>query len=127
MNATKTMDHRQRCELLGDFFGIFANAARMRIFCCLNDGPFTVSQIARNVGITLPNASQHLRLMRQMGAVKAIRAGQRVYYHLADERLIQAADLIGRVIEERQPMRHGCKTGNWKAGTETTFRKKALS
>ncbi len=106
--------HSQRCELLSEFFRIFANAARMRIFCCLNNGPRTVSLIAREVGITLPNASQHLRLMRQLGVVETTRAGRNVYYHLADARYVQAADLIGRVIAERQSKQRRHKKKGWR-------------
>ena len=52
------------CELLGSFFAIFANATRMRIFCALHGGARTVTGIAEHSGISIPNASQHLRLMR---------------------------------------------------------------
>ncbi len=106
--------HRQRCELISEFFCIFSNAARRRICCGLTNGPRTVSLIPREVGITLPNPSHHLRLMRQLGVVETTRAGRHVYYHLADARYVQAADLIGRVIAERQSKQQRHRKQGWR-------------
>ena len=96
----KPSPHDQRCERLGEFFGIFAHAARMKIFCCLQNGPQSVSHIAREAGITLPNASQHLRLMREQGAVDSKRSGRRIYYHLADPRFIEAANMVADALAQ---------------------------
>lgn len=82
------------CELLGSFFAIFANATRMRIFCALHGGAKTVTEIAAHAGISIPNASQHLRLMRDRGAVVAEKRAQNVYYGIADARLVDAVMLI---------------------------------
>ncbi|MHB1767317.1 MAG: ArsR/SmtB family transcription factor [Phycisphaerae bacterium] len=92
--------HKQLCERLGTFFGLFANPVRMKIFCCLQDGPHSVSQIAREAGITLANTSQHLRLMRQLGAVNYMRSGRSIYYHVADQRFIQAANMVADALDE---------------------------
>ncbi len=93
-------DHKQLCERLGTFFGLFANPVRMKIFCCLQDGPQSVSHIARETGITLANTSQHLRLMRQLGAVHSMRSGRSVYYHVADPRFIQASNLVADALTQ---------------------------
>ena len=86
------------CDLLGDFFAIFANPTRMRMFCALQHGEKTVSEIARYAMITLPNASQHLRLMRDKGAVVAQKKAQTVTYRIADLRFLQAAGLIRQAL-----------------------------
>jgi ArsR family transcriptional regulator len=85
---------------LGAFFGLFANSARMKIFCCLQNGPQSVSQIADAVNITIANASQHLRPMRELGAVNAMRSGRRIYYHIADQRFVEAASLVAQALSE---------------------------
>ncbi len=92
--------HKQLCERLGTFFGLFANPVRMKIFCCLQHGPQSVSYIAREAGITLPNTSQHLRRMRQLGAVNSMRSGRSIYYHVADQRFIQAANLVADALDQ---------------------------
>ncbi len=96
---SQAWSHHQRCERLGRFFSALANATRMRIFCSIQDGPRQVSQIAVQTGITLPNASQHLRVMRQVGVVKTRRAGRNVYYYIADKRFVQAANLAADALE----------------------------
>ncbi|NNM86072.1 MAG: winged helix-turn-helix transcriptional regulator [Phycisphaerales bacterium] len=95
------LDHNHRCELLGEFFRLFASAVRVKMFCCLKEGPLTVSQIASQVGIAMPNASQHLRIMRHLGAVRCAKVGNHSYYHLGDKRFMQAAELIAQVLEQR--------------------------
>lgn len=96
----KTMGHAS-CEMLGAFFATFAHTTRMRIFCALQGDPKTVTEIAANAGVTITNASQHLRIMRDRGAVKAEKRAQCVYYHIADPRFVQAAMLIHDALFER--------------------------
>lgn len=66
----------------------------MRIFCALQHGPRTVSQIAEEADVTIQNASQHLRVMRDKGAVDTQKAGQNVYYKIVDDRFLEGARLI---------------------------------
>lgn len=89
------------CELLGNFFSIFAHATRMRIFCALQREAKTVTDIAGYAGVSITNASQHLRLMRDRGAVIAEKRAQSVYYRIADPRFLQAAILIREALFER--------------------------
>ena len=89
------------CELLGDFFTIFAHATRMRILCALQQEPRTVTAIANHAGLTVTNTSQHLRLMRDRGAVISEKRAQSVYYRIADPRFAQAMLLIREALLER--------------------------
>ena len=89
------------CELLGDFFTIFAHASRMKILCALQGGPKTVTEIASHTELAIPNVSQHLRLMRDKRAVKAEKQAQKVYYQMADPRIVQAMRLIGEALKDR--------------------------
>lgn len=95
------------CELLGGFCTIFAHATRMRIFCALQHGPKTVTEIADEAGVSITNASQHLRLMKDKGAVIAEKRAQNVLYHIADPRFLQAAILIREALRDR--LRQGVK------------------
>jgi ArsR family transcriptional regulator len=89
------------CELLGDFFTIFAHATRMRILCALQQEPRTVTEIANHARLSITNTSQHLRLMRDRGAVVAEKHAQSVYYRIADPRFAQAMLLIREALLER--------------------------
>jgi DNA-binding transcriptional ArsR family regulator len=97
----KRLMNEASCELLGDFFETFAHSTRMRIFCALQREPKTVTEIANEAGVSIPNASQHLRLMRDRGAVVADKRAQSVYYRIADQRFIEAAILIRSALSER--------------------------
>ena len=63
------------CRLLADFFTLFGSGTRLQIFCALHGGRKTVSELAEHVGVSLQNVSQHLRLMREKGAVTRRRKG----------------------------------------------------
>lgn len=89
------------CQLLGGFFATLAHTTRMRIFCALQQDAKTVTEIANEAGISITNASQHLRLMRDRGAVTAEKQGQSVYYRIADERFVEAAMLIRKALSEQ--------------------------
>ncbi len=88
------------CELLGGFFATLAHTTRMRIFCALQHEPMTVTEIALRADVSITNASQHLRLMRDRRAVIAEKHAQNVYYRIADPRFIQAAALIRDALSQ---------------------------
>ncbi len=93
--------NRRMCELLADYFTVLAHPVRVRIFCALQKRPRTVSQIAAYAEVSLPNVSQHLRLLRDKGAVLTEKRAQQVYYQVADTRLLRAADLIRQLLLEQ--------------------------
>jgi ArsR family transcriptional regulator len=79
---------------LAEFFTLFGNGTRLQILCSLQEGRRTVSELAEHAEVSLQNVSQHLRLMREKGAVTTEKEGQHVYYTIVDERLVQGARLI---------------------------------
>jgi ArsR family transcriptional regulator len=64
----------------------------------LSDKPRNVSELADELGISQPTASRHLNLLRERGLVTARREGQSVVNTLADERIIEALDLLREVL-----------------------------
>jgi len=77
-----------------------ADPKRIMILYCLADRPQTVNDLATAVHMPQPSASRHLRVLRERGMVHATRQGQSVEYRLADERLIQALDLLRSVLRD---------------------------
>ena len=61
-----------------------ANGRRAEILDVLANGERTVDILAREVGLSLANASQHLQLLRQAGLVKSHREGNHVRYGITD-------------------------------------------
>ena len=90
----------EACQTVAEFFSVYANATRIRFFCALRSGPKTVSELAEYADVSLQNASQHLRLMRDKGAVRAEKDAQRVYYSIASPKFLQGVKLIRDALEE---------------------------
>ncbi len=95
------------CKLMAEFFSVYANPTRMSIFCALRDGRRTVSELAEHTQASLQNVSQHLRIMRDKGAVVTEKSGQHVYYSLAHPKFIQAMRLIHDALVEAYQRRAG--------------------
>jgi DNA-binding transcriptional ArsR family regulator len=95
------MSNDPMCDLLGRFFTTLSHRTRMRIFCAIQSDPMRVTGIATFAGITIANASQHLRLMRENGTVASEKRGQSVYYRIADRRFLSAASLIREALVEQ--------------------------
>ena len=81
-------------ELHADFCSVFSDPKRLRIMWFLEGAEHSVSEIANRLGVTLQTASQHLRVMRDKGAVAFRRNGHAVYYRLSNPKFMQASRLI---------------------------------
>ena len=75
-----------------------ADPRRILILYALSEKPSNVSDIAEALGISQPTASRHLNQLRERGLVTAKREGQSVVNTLADERVIQALDLLREIL-----------------------------
>ena len=64
---------------------IIAEPNRMAIVELLRDGPLTVGEIARRLGLRQPQASQHLKVMSDHGIVDVRAEGNRRIYRLRPE------------------------------------------
>jgi len=61
-----------------------ASAPRLALLDLLRQGPRTVEALAREVGLSLANASQHLKVLRQARLVEAEKHGTFVTYRISD-------------------------------------------
>ncbi|MBE9474054.1 MAG: winged helix-turn-helix transcriptional regulator [Chloroflexi bacterium] len=75
-----------------------ADPRRILLLYALNEKPRNVSELAEELGISQPTASRHLNMLRERGLVTAKREGQSVVNSLADQRIIQALDLLREVL-----------------------------
>jgi len=62
-----------------------ANPHRLEIIDLLAQGQFSVEQIAKNTGLSIANASQHLQNLKNAKLVKISRNGNFINYSLANE------------------------------------------
>ncbi|MBS1678786.1 MAG: winged helix-turn-helix transcriptional regulator [Actinobacteria bacterium] len=75
-------------------FDAVAEGSRREILDLLAAGPRAVGEIATETGLSQPNASRHLRILREAGLVEPRVEGQRRIYELRPAGL---AELIGWV------------------------------
>ena len=88
-------------QLHADICSGLAEPRRILILYALHERPRNVSELAEEVGISQPAASRHLNILRGHGMVSAHREGQSVFYTLADERIIQALDILRAVLADK--------------------------
>jgi rhodanese-related sulfurtransferase len=62
-----------------------ASPARLQLLDLLCQGPRTVESLAREAGLSLANASQHLRVLHSARLLETEKAGLFVTYRLADQ------------------------------------------
>jgi DNA-binding transcriptional ArsR family regulator/rhodanese-related sulfurtransferase len=74
---------------------------RLEMLELLAQGERTVDSLATEVGLSLANASQHLRALRQAALVESRKDGLFVYYRLADPDVFELSKVVRSVAERR--------------------------
>ncbi|MCS7118162.1 MAG: metalloregulator ArsR/SmtB family transcription factor [Thaumarchaeota archaeon] len=83
-----------------DFCKVFCHPVRLGILDLLRHNWMNVSELSRQLGTRQTVVSQHLAILRRVGAVKAERRGRSIYYAVADKRIIEAYDVIEEFIKK---------------------------
>lgn len=95
------MSNNDIFALHAEFCAIFSSEIRLRIMWALGEGEKTVTDLANELGISVPNTSQHLAIMRSRGAVEARREGRTIFYRISNLKFFEGASLIREgLIEE---------------------------
>ncbi len=76
----------------------FANSTRLRILDLLASQEYTVSELQVALGVTTPNVSQHLAILKAAGVVTTRRDGKQIYCSLTMPEVKQACSLIREVL-----------------------------
>ena len=94
-------DTIERFRLHAEVCKVLTDPKRLMILDALRHGDRSVGALADAIGVTLPNASQHLAVMRAAGLVVGRRAGTTITYRLAEPSIVEACDVIHRIVERR--------------------------
>lgn len=92
--------HAELCKVLTD-------PKRLMILDALRHGERSVGELAETIGAALPNASQHLAVMRNAGLVDSRRVGTTIIYRLAEPTIVVACDIVQRIADHRVARRPG--------------------
>lgn len=69
--------------------GALASPGRLKLLDRLCQGEQTVEQLAESAGLSVSNASRQLRMLAECRLASVRRAPPRVYYRVADERVVR--------------------------------------
>jgi ArsR family transcriptional regulator len=104
MNSTLELEVTQ---LHAEICAGLADPNRILILYELSQSPRNVTELSTNLKMPQPLVSRHLKVLRERGMVIPNRKGTVVQYTLADERLIQALDLLRAVMRDGLTKRAG--------------------
>ncbi len=86
--------HAELCKAL-------ANEHRLAILYTLSQGERCVGDLATEIGISVHNVSQHLRLLKERRLVQSRKEAQTVYYSITNPKFIQGCTLIRQALIEQ--------------------------
>jgi DNA-binding transcriptional ArsR family regulator len=86
--------HAEVCRVLTD-------PKRLMLLAALRAGERSVGDLATAINVALPNASQHLAVLRTAGLVEGRRIGTTVVYRLTEPAIADACDIISAIVARR--------------------------
>lgn len=87
-------------ELEAETLRALAHPKRLLMLHLLGEGRLSVSALASALDLSLPNASQHLRVLRDRGLVRAERFGHGVRYRVANPAFLRCCARVREVLVE---------------------------
>ena len=91
----------ERYRLHAEVGRVLTDPKRLMLLDVLREGEHSVGDLAEKLGCTLANASQHLAVLRSAGLVGTRRSGTTILYNLAEPELVEACDVIHRIVGRR--------------------------
>ena len=88
-------------QLEADFCAALSDPTRIFILYALNEKSLNVTELTNELGIPQPTTSRHLKVLRERGLVYTERQGTVITYHLGDQRVIQALDLLRSAMRDK--------------------------
>lgn len=82
----KTLSHPKRLAIVG-------------LLCYQKE--MKVSEIARKLGLTKANTSQHLAILRQQNIVKTRREGVTILYSIFHPKILVACNILKKVLKDQ--------------------------
>lgn len=95
-------------EMSSEILSMLANANRIRILKRLQQGKTCNCDLITDLKIEQSNLSRHLKLLTQAGILIRTQEGTRVYYEIADKRILKIIELAEniaiRTVEKQSMM-----------------------
>lgn len=80
---------------------VFSHPKRLELINILRSNEKSVGDLAKQLQLSIGNLSQHLMMMKSRGVVSSRKAGNSVYYKLANPKMLKAFDLIRDILYDQ--------------------------
>lgn len=90
--------NKEMFRIQAEFCKAMAHPVRLQVIDMLKTRSLSVQEIAKGVGVSTANLSQHLAVLRARGVVMGTREGNNVVYSLASPRIVEACTLIREIL-----------------------------
>ena len=88
----------QAHEKLAKKFRVLGHPMRIKLLEDLMKKECCVGEIQKGLSVSQPNASQHLKILREAGIIEARRERNRICYRIADNAVVQTFKLFKREV-----------------------------
>lgn len=82
-----SQEYRVYIEEQAAIHQVLSNPTRLLILCSLVKAELSVGEIAEQIGASIQNTSQHLRLMKDRGILEARRDGHTINYQIVNNEI----------------------------------------
>ncbi len=86
--------HAEMCKVL-------SHPKRLEIINTLRENEMSVGDLSHRLGLSLPNLSQHLAMMKERHILISRKEGNAVYYRVNNPRMLAAFDLLREILFEQ--------------------------
>jgi ArsR family transcriptional regulator len=96
-----TADMRPLFRMHAELCKAMANEHRQAILHTICNDERCVSDLATEIGISVHNVSQHLRVLKEQRLVTSRKDGQTVYYRVTNQKFMEACALMRQALIEQ--------------------------
>jgi ArsR family transcriptional regulator, virulence genes transcriptional regulator len=98
---TQTADLKPLFRMHAELCKALANEHRQAILHAICTEEKCVGDLATEIGISVHNVSQHLRVLKEQRLVASRKDGHTVYYHVTNMKFIEACTLMRQALVEQ--------------------------
>ena len=88
----------QAHEILAKKFRVLGHPVRIKLLEDLMKKECCVGEIQKGLSVSQPNASQHLKILKEAGIIEARREKNKICYRIADEAVVQALKILKKEV-----------------------------
>ncbi|MBV2234259.1 MAG: metalloregulator ArsR/SmtB family transcription factor [Sterolibacterium sp.] len=92
------IEKQEHIETAARALKAISHPLRLKILCVIGDQEVCVQDIVEAVGTSQSNISQHLAILREKDVLQTRKDANRVYYRVADPRVLQLIGLMREVF-----------------------------